>query len=218
MNGKDEFESLNRTKSKKTDTKREETKQVDLENIQIYLEPPEITEVRKKKEEEWKKKEDDVKKKILKDKERQEETNEYIKKQKDFEKKNVTADSNGCPILIKGISYNLVNDFILAKHGVNEKEKLAIVLKTEKSEGKEAKKEEKIVIAAALVNTSKEATPAVKKEEKKKQGPILDKVSVKAEVKDIPKKIAVFNDYNIPKQTVLPMTQPAGSNYEYKSN
>ena len=83
-----------------------------MDNIQIYLEPPEITDVRKKKEEEWKKKEDDSKKKIQKDKERQEENNEYIKKQKDFEKKNVTADSTGCPILIKGVGFALKNAFL----------------------------------------------------------------------------------------------------------
>ena len=174
----------------------------------------------KKKEEEWKKKEDDSKKKIQKDKERQEENNEYIKKQKDFEKKNVTADSTGCPILIKGVGFGFVNDFILAKHGISDKELL--VIKTDKSENKEvkevreispSKKDEK---TTAIVSPTKEPTIQLKKEEKKKHGPITEKVTVKAEIKENIKKILVF-DSNVPKPitTTIPITQPAGSNYEY---
>lgn len=207
---KDEFDVSSRIK-KKTDTKKEETKQVDLENIQVYMEPPEISEVRKKKEDEWKKKEEDAKKKIMKDRERQEENNEYIKKQKDFEKKNVTADSNGCPIIIKGISSGLVNDFILAKHGINDKEILSIV-KTEKSEGK---KEEKMISATLVVPPKDVPVVTNKKEDKKKTGPIQEKLPVKAEVKENMKKIVIFeNNSNVQKQPINIITQPAGSNYE----
>jgi len=113
------------------------------------------------------------------DRVRQEETNEYIKKLKDFEKKNVTADSNGNPIFIKALSYGLTNDFIFTKHGVSEKEQQ--VFKTDKSDAKDSisnKKEEKIIAQSVSTIPNKD-TSIIKKDEKKKIGGIADKSLLK---------------------------------------
>lgn len=184
---------------------------MDLENILIYSEPPEIAEVRKKKEEEWKKREEETKKKILSDRVRLEETNEYIKKLKDFEKKNVTADSNGNPIFIKGISYGLTNDFIVTKHGVSEKEQ-QVNIKTDKSDARDLpnKKEDKIIVQS--ISTVNKDASILKKEEKKKIGGINDKSILKlTDSKQNPKVPSLEPNISKP----LPTAQPAGSNYEY---
>lgn len=198
--------------------KKEEPKQIDLDNILVYEEPPFIAEVRKKKEEEWKKKEEDVKKKQHNEKVRQEEDHEYNKKLKDFEKKNVTADSNGIPIFIKGLTYNLISDFIVTRHGITEKEPVPNVVKTEKSElAKEVvnaiKKDEKIAQAnVSTINNKDTSVLNVKKDEKKKTVMPIDGKGIKgsgAEMKDA-KGGAIGFENSKP----MPTAQPAGSNYE----
>ena len=209
---KEELNDNTKNKLKKGDPRKEEPKQVELENIQIYIEPPEIAEVRKKKEEEWRKREEEAKKKILSERVRQEETNEYIKKLKDFEKKNVTADSLGNPNFIKGVTYGLTNDFIVTRHGVSEKEQ-QVVVKTDKSDNKELlniKKEEKI-FAPTVATIPNKDTSIIKKEEKKKSGAIADKSMIKlAEMKDNHK----LSSYEPSSSKPYPTAQPAGSNYE----
>jgi hypothetical protein len=198
--------------------KKEEPKQIDLDNIQVYTEPPEITEVRKKKEEEWKKKDEDAKKKIFNERVRQDETAEYIKKQKDFEKKNVTADSNGIPIFIKGITYGLLSDFIVTRHVIAEKEQqLQLNVKTEKSELKEvlnlnSKKEEKPNVTNISTVNNKETT-VIKRDEKRKPGETKTIKGIGAEMRENVKGSGTGIG-NFEPSKPLPVAQPAGSNYE----
>ena len=208
-------EEIDHKRPKKTsDVKKEDFKQIDLENIQVYNEPPEITEVRKKKVEEWKKKDEENKKKIQNDKARQEETTEYTKKQKDFERKNVTADSNGMPIYIKGVQYGLVGDFIMTKIDVKDKEQ--IFVRTEKSENAkeivQTKKDEKINIP--LINNPKDAS-FLKKDDKRgtRMGPIAERSILKMEIRDN-KDVSRPNIGYAENKAPGIILQPAGSNYE----
>ena len=160
-----------------------------------------------------KKKDEENRKKVQNDRVRQEETTDYLKKQKDFERKNVTADSNGMPIYIKGVQYGLVGDFIMTKIDVKDKDQ--IFVRTEKSEKEReillTKKDEKLIMP--VISGQKDVS-FLKREEKRvnKIGPIVEKSNLKMENRDNKDSTRPNVGYNDNKAQGL--TQPAGSNYE----
>ena len=88
-----------------------------------------IEELRKIKKEEWKKKEEEVKVKQKVEGEKKEKESESFKKLKEFERKNVTTDSNGNIIFIKGTAIDKLNsDFLNTKSEVKEKGEIANVV------------------------------------------------------------------------------------------
>ena len=94
------------------------------------------------KKEEWRKKEEEVKTKLKVDKEIQEKAIETVKKQKEYERKNVTTDSNGNILFIKANNYSN-NDFLNPKFDVKDKGEVTNVMNIPKSDRNEGKTERK---------------------------------------------------------------------------
>jgi len=87
-----------------------------------YIEDEEITKVRLEKIEEWKKKEEIVVQKQKNEQEFQVKMVEQVKKQREYERKFVTSDSNGNVIMIK-LPHILPNEFLMPKAIIKEEVK-----------------------------------------------------------------------------------------------
>jgi hypothetical protein len=85
-----------------------------------------IEEIRRIKKEEWKRKEEEAKVKNRIDRDTQEKAFEIVKKQKEYERKNVTTDLNGNVIFIKPVAIEkLSQDFINTKFDIKNKGEIA---------------------------------------------------------------------------------------------
>jgi hypothetical protein len=102
---------------------------IEPENLCEREEEKEIDDLRKMKKEEWRRKEEEVKIKIKIDKEIKEKEIEVTRKQKEFERKNVTTDVNGNIMFIKNIALEKLNtDFVNPKFDIKNKGEISNVL------------------------------------------------------------------------------------------
>ena len=96
---------------------------IDLKSdIEFYVEDEKTLLFKKLKNEEWKKKEADIKKKVLFEMEIKQKDEETLKSNKEFEKKNVTADSTGKTITIKPFpNEKFLQDFLFSRGIISNK-------------------------------------------------------------------------------------------------
>lgn len=106
---------------------------IEPENLYERDEEKEIDDLRKMKKEEWRRKEEEAKNKIKIDKEIKEKEIEVTRKQKEFERKNVTTDLNGNIMFIKNIAIDKLNsDFVNPKFDIKNKGEISNVLSMNK--------------------------------------------------------------------------------------